>query len=159
MIGRKSCLGVNVLSIGLTIFLLFFPVLAQDEDPNPDSPTPVLLSEADSTRALTQLPTATKTRRGTQLRFPASAFSLDSEVTFYVTNIELLQGEGANAFRLFVEDSQGRKYRFPVLDLQPVKGFEGVYAMTVKLRDEIGYWQPPEESGDVLVNVTWRGLT
>ena len=40
MIGRKSCLTGNVLSIGLAIFLLFFPVLAQEEDPNPDSPTP-----------------------------------------------------------------------------------------------------------------------
>jgi uncharacterized protein (DUF1800 family) len=159
MIGRKSCLGVNVLRIGLTLFLLFFPVLAQEEeDPNPDSPTPVLLSEADSTRALTQLPTM-KTRRGNQLRLQTRAFSLDSQVVLYVTNIELLKAEEANAFRVFVEDSKGRKYRFPVLDLQPVNGFDGVYALTVKLRDEIGYWQPPDENGDVLVNVTWRGLT
>jgi uncharacterized protein (DUF1800 family) len=158
MVGRKSCLRRNVLSIGLAIFLLFFPVLAQEDDPNPDSPTPVLLSETDSTRALTQLPAA-KMRRGSQLRSQTRAFSLDSEAVLYVTNIELLDGEGANAFRLFVEDSRGRKYRFPVLDLQPVKGFDGVYALRVKLRDEIGYWQPPDESGDVLVNVTWRGLT
>src|SRR5215204_3186447 len=128
MIGRKSCLGVNVLSVGLFLFLLFFPVLAQEEDPNPDSPTPVLLSEADSTRALTQLPVTTKLRRGAQLRFQSSAFSLDSEVVLYVTNIELLKDEGASAFRVFIEDSKGRKYRFPVLDLQPVKGFDGVYA-------------------------------
>ena len=160
MIGRKSRLGVSVLSVGLVLFLLLFPVLAQEEDPNPDSPTPVLLSEADSTRALTQLPTTMKMRRGNQLlRLPARAFSLDSEIVLYVTNIELLNGEGANAFRLFVEDSRGRKYRFPVLDLAPVKGFEGVYALRVKLRDEIGFWEQPGEDGDVLVNVTWRGLT
>jgi uncharacterized protein (DUF1800 family) len=157
MIGRKSCLSVNVLSIGLALFLLFFPVFAQ-EDPNPDSPTPVLLSEADSTRALTQLPTTLKARRGSQLRFQAKAFSLNSEIVLYVTNIELLNDEGASAFRLFAEDSKGRKYRFPVLDLQPVKGFDGVYALTVKLRDEIGFWEQPGEDGDVLVNVTWRGL-
>ena len=159
MIGRKSYLGLNVLSIGLILFLLFFPVTAQEEDPNPDSPTPVLLSEADSTRALTQLPTTTvKTRRGGGLRFQANAFALDSTVTLYVTNVELMADEGANAFRLYVEDARGRKYRFPILDLQPVKGYDGVYALTVKLHDEIGYWQPPDENGDVLVGVTWRGL-
>jgi uncharacterized protein (DUF1800 family) len=159
MICGKSCLTIKVLSVGLAVFLLFFPVWAQqEEDPNPDSPTPVLLSEADSTSALTALP-ATKIKRSNQLRFQNRAFALNSTVTLYVTNIELMKGEGANAFRVYVEDEKGRKYRFPVLDLQPVQGFDGVYALTVKLRDEIGFWQPPEENGDVLVNVTWRGLT
>lgn len=157
MIGRKSCLTIKLLSAGFAVFLLFFPVLAQEEDPNPDSPTPVLLSEADSTRALTALPS--KIRRSNQLRTQNRAFSLDSQVVLYVTNIELLSDEGANAFRVYVEDAKGRKYRFPVLDLQSVKGFDGVYALTVKLRDEIGFWEPPAEDGDVLVNVTWRGLT
>jgi uncharacterized protein (DUF1800 family) len=159
MIDRKSCLFLKVLSAGLTVFLLFFPVLAQEEDPNPDSPTPVLLSEAESTRALTALPT-TKVKRGSQIRFQGgSAFSLDSLVTLYVTNIELMKGEGASAFRVYIEDSKERQYRFPVLDLQPVPGFDGVWALTVRLRDEIGYWEPPTEDGDVLVNVSWRGLT
>jgi uncharacterized protein (DUF1800 family) len=161
MIGRKSCL---IVSTALAVFLLFFPVLAQEEDPNPDSPTPVLLSEPDSTRALTALPTTLK--RSSQFKLqartvslPSRAFSLGAEVTLYVTNIELLNYEGANAFRLYAEDARGRKYRFPVLDLQAVKGYDGVYAMTVKLRDDVGYWEPPAEDGDVLIHVTWRGLT
>jgi hypothetical protein len=154
MIGRKSCSIIKFLGVGFAVFLLFFPVLAE-EDPNPDSPTPVLLSEADSTRALTHLPTM-KTRRGGRLKFQNTAFSLDSVVTLFVTNIELMKDEGANAFRVYVEDANKRKYRFPVLDLQPVQGFDGVFALTVRLRDEIGFWQPPEENGDVLVNVTWR---
>jgi uncharacterized protein (DUF1800 family) len=160
MICRKSCLTIKVLSVGLAVFLLFFPVLAQEEDPNPDSPTPVLLSDADSTRALTALPTTLKLRRGSQIvKFQDKAFSLGSTVKLYVTNIELMKGEGANAFRVYIEDAKGRTYRFPVLDLQPVTGFDGIYALTVRLRDEIGYWEPPSEDGDVLVNVTWRGLT
>jgi uncharacterized protein (DUF1800 family) len=159
MIGRKSCLTIRVLSAGFALFLLFFPVLAQEEDPNPDSPTPILLSEADSTRALTEIST-TKVRRTNQLKFQSGkTFSLDSQAVLYVTNIELLKDETENAFRVYVEDSKGRQYRFPVLDLQPVKGFDGVFALTVKLHDEIGYWQPPSENGDVLVSVTWRGLT
>jgi hypothetical protein len=94
-------------------FLLFFPVLAQDEDPNPDSPTPVLLSEPDSTRAMTQA-ARLKTRRGKQLRFPNEAFALGSEMRrFYVSNVELLKDEGAGSFRVYIEDSKGQKIPFP----------------------------------------------
>ncbi|HEY8562593.1 MAG TPA: DUF1800 domain-containing protein [Pyrinomonadaceae bacterium] len=158
MIGRKSRLARNVLSLGSALFLLFFPVLAQSEtDPNPDSPTPVLISEAESTRALTELPAKTKPKRGGQWGTP-KAFPLDSQIVIFVTNLDLLKDEGANAFRLYAEDYKGRLYRFSVLDLQPAPGFDGVYALTARLRDEIGYWQPPGEDGDVLVNVTWRGL-
>jgi uncharacterized protein (DUF1800 family) len=70
-----------------------------------------------------------------------------------------MAGEDARAFRLHVEDARGRRYRFPVLDLQPVKGYEGVFALTVKLRDEVGFWEQPSEDGDVLLSVAWRGLT
>ena len=158
MIGRKSCLLLKFLSAGLAVFLLFFPVSAQDgDDPNPDSPTPVLLSAPDSTRALTELPAQIK--RASRFKFEPAAFALDSQITLYVTNVELMRDEGASAFRLYAEDSRGRKYRFPVLGFEPVKGFDGVYALTVKLRDEIGFWEQPSEDGDILVNVTWRGLT
>lgn len=154
MIGRKSCL---ILSAGFALFLLFFPVFAQDEDTNPDSPTPILLSEADSIRALTALPIQTK--RGRQKILLNNAFALDSTVRLYVTNLELMKDEGASAFRVYIEDEKKRIYRFPILDFQPAAGFDGVYELTVKLRDELGFWQPPDENGDVLVNVTWRGLT
>lgn len=157
MISRKSCLLLKVLSASFAIFLLSFPILAQ-EDPNPDSPTPILLSEIDSTRALTALPT-TKIKRGNQLKFQSNAFAPDQKVILYVTNVELMKDEGANAFRVYVEDVKGRKYRFPVLDLRPVKEFDGIYALTIKLKDEIGFWEQPSFDGDVLVNVTWRGLT
>ena len=133
MINRKSCLALKVLSTGVAIFLLFFPVLAQEEtDPNPDSPTPILLSEPASTRALTELPNL-RIKRGNQIKFQSKAFSLDSVITLYVTNLDLMKGEGANAFRVYATDSKERQYRFPVLDLQSVKGFDGVYALTARL--------------------------
>ena len=157
MIGRRSCLSLKVLSAGFAIFLLCFPAFAQETDPDPDSPTPVLLSEAVSTRALTALPSRLK--RAAKFNSEDSAFALDSTITLYVSNLDLMKEEGANAFRVYVEDAKGRKYRFPVLDLQPVSGYTGVYSMKVKLHDEVGFWEPPTEDGDVLINVTWRGLT
>jgi uncharacterized protein (DUF1800 family) len=156
MMSRKTGFWLQLLSVSVLIFLLVFPVLAE-EDPNPDSPTPVLLSEKDSTRALAVAPG--RFGRLNLSKIQSRAFELDSEAVLFVTNIELMEGEGANAFRVYVEDKQGRQYRFPVLDLQPVKGMEWIYALTIRLHDEIGFWEPPTEDGDVLVNVTWRGLT
>ena len=81
-------------------------------------------------------------------------------IIFYIKNISLLEGEGANAFRVYAQDSTGREYRFPVLHLQPAGGefSREIYAVTVRLRDETGFAQPPA-IGDLLVRVAWRGLT
>lgn len=156
MVAKRSnyLMGTLIMLSACVFFSL--PVAAQVDDPNPDSPTPVLLSEPTSTRALTSLPV--KTRRGDQSRVTSSAFGLGSKVTLYVTNIDLMKDEGANAFRVYAKNKDGHVFRFPVIDLQPSK-YDGVYELLVYLRDEIGFWEQPEENGDVLVNVTWRGLT
>lgn len=137
--------------------LLAFPALAET-DPNPNSPTPILLSAADSTRALA-------VREGGKLfndRLPAAqtaAFELNSRVILYVAGIELMNGEGANAFRVYAEDARGRRYRFPVLNLGLADRRNNIYALTVELRDELGGWGEPLAKGDALVSVAWRGLT
>ena len=76
----------------------------------------------------------------------------------YITNVELLGGEAAEAFRVYSEDASGRFYRFPVLDLKLIDEKNRIYALTVKLKDELGLWEQPPEKGDVLLSVTWRGL-
>lgn len=157
MISRRSRLYGQILSASCVILLLAFGALAQT-DPNPDSPTPILISESNSLRALTVLPPVGKTARGNELISRSRAFEPDSKVTLYVTNLALAQDENANSLRLYIEDARGRKYRFPVLNVEPVKGQEWVYALTVQLRDELGFWEQPEADGDVLISVTWRGL-
>lgn len=156
MMAKRSnyLLGTLIMLLASIVFSL--PVFAQEEDPNPDSPTPVLLSEPDSTRALTSLPV--KSRRGEQIRGASAAFGVGSKVTLYVTNVELMKDEGANAFRVYGVNKHGHTFRFPVLDLHESK-YSGVYELTVLVRDEIGFWDQPSEDGDILVNVTWRGLT
>src|SRR5438552_16598147 len=71
-----------------------------------------------------------------------------------------MQGEGANAFRVYAQDSQGHYFRFPVLAIEPVtdKGARGMYAVTVQLTDDVGYWAPPSADGDLLLQLTWRGM-
>ena len=106
---------------------------------DPNSPTPILLSQEDSTRALTGSPDAIA-RKGRSL-MSDTAFAPGSKVNIFVTNLDLMEGEGANAFRVYAEDAKGRHYRFPVLDIQPLKGNESVYAVTVLVRDDVGFFQ------------------
>lgn len=150
-----------ILCACLMVISLAIPVFAQETDPNPDSPTPILLSEPNSTRALAVKPSRS---RGTVMPTKAvsQAFSIGkgSKVVLYLTNLDLLDGEGANAFRVFATDAKGTQFKFRVENLEQItKGQDGIYALTVTLYDDLGYWGQPEANGDVLVNVTWRGLT
>jgi uncharacterized protein (DUF1800 family) len=136
--------------------LMSFPIPAQT-DPNPNSPTPILLTAPDSTRALA----AKQTGKSSGDRLPSAennAFDLYSRIVLYVTNVELMTGEGASAFRVYAEDARGRRYRFPVSNIKLVDRRSRIYALFVELRDEIGNWEQPAEKGDMLVSVAWRGL-
>ena len=76
----------------------------------------------------------------------------------YITNIELLNGEGASSFRVYAEDASGKFYRFPVSDLKLVNAKSNVYALTFRLKDDLNLWQEQAINGDMLLSVTWRGL-
>lgn len=133
-------------------------VLAQG-DPDPNSPTPVLMSDAGTTTvlALKDGPIG----RLSLSRLRSQAFQPGSRVILFVKNIRLMDGEGANAFRIDVEDANGRRYRFPVLSIRKYTGdplIRNVYALTTELTDQFGYWPAPTADGDLLVGVTWRGL-
>lgn len=154
---RKSRMFVRFWSFCLAVLLLALPLLAQETDPDPNSPTPVLLSESDSTRALAV--EKGSLRRGGLAKVESRAFSLDSKIEIFVTNLDLMKGEGANAFRVYGETKDGRQYRFPVLEIKPVSGQEWIYSVVVYLKDEIGYWMPPAEDGDIYLRLTWRGLS
>jgi uncharacterized protein (DUF1800 family) len=124
----------------------------------PDSPSPILISEKDSTRALA---VGVENYRGDLPRRSDKTFTpgTDSRVVLFVTNLDLLPDEGANALRVFVEDGKRIQYRMTVESLTPVVGRFGVYAVTVRLFDEIARNGQPGLDGDVLVRLTWRGMT
>ena len=158
---------MRILSVLALVSGLCVIALSQgDADPNYDSPSPILLTDANSTRALTQLP-AKQVRvsraKGADLRSSdqktvEQAFQLDSKITLYVSDLQLMKGEGANAFRLYAEDGRGHLYRFPVLDIQQSAELKNMWAVTVLLTDEVGYYEPPAADGDVLIYLTWRGM-
>lgn len=153
----KSRESLSLLRIfAAMVFVVFgaFAVWAQ-EDPDPNSPTPILLSVRSSTRALA-VPEGSL--RHIELgKIEPRAFDPNAKVTIFVTNIALMPDEGANAFRVYATDSLGHQYRFPVINFVPTDT-RGVWAVTIKLTDEIGFWDPPTATGDLLLQLTWRGL-
>ncbi len=156
MDSRISRTSLRVLTSFALVWFAALGAIAQDPDPN--SPTPVLLSERDSTRALAQTPR--QIRSETDLaKITSGAFPLDEKIEIFATNLSLMEGEGANAFRVYVRDNAGRQYRFPVLSVEPIASIEGLYRVSILLKDQIGYWQPPRADGDVLIYLTWRGLS
>lgn len=154
--------GISRLSSRIFTVVAFAAVLTvgifAQQDPDPNSPTPVLLSEVGSTRALA---VEADSFGRVDLRVARNqAFRAGETIVLLVSNIKLIDGEGANAFRLYVEDANRRKYRFPIVNIEPYANpytRKGVYAMTAVLTDEIGYWEAPAD-GDLLIGVTWRGL-
>lgn len=102
---------------------------------------PVLISQPNSTRALTSNQSKEVFSPGT------SEF-----VKIYLTNLDFLPGEGANAFRADVEDS--RKYRYPlqIISIEPTEKRPWVYALTLRLNNRLN------NNGDVLLRVNWRGM-
>ncbi len=154
MSNSKSRLFKFISSVGLLVILSVSSVFA-DVDPNPNSPSPVLISQPDSIRVLTDAPFERKLRGG--MFSSKRGFALDSVINIYAANLDLMKNEGADALRLYVTDANGRMYRFPVLDVRKVDGTEAIYQLSVKLRDEIGYWDEIKADGDVLISLAWRG--
>ncbi len=129
-------------------------VLTQ-EDPDPNSPSPVLVKASGSKRVFAVAGDSARIDLKSRNR---EAFAPNSRIAVFVTGIELMEGEGANAFRVYAEDSRGRTYRFPVVDVYSIKAQSPTYALIFEFRDEIGYWDAPA-AGDVLLRVAWRGMT
>jgi uncharacterized protein (DUF1800 family) len=132
-------------------------IAAAAQDPDPNSPTPVLLSERDSTRAVAAAPGSIRGGKDL-LRAVSPAFETGDTIDIFFTNVELMEGEGANAFRIYAIDKIGHQFRFPVVGMEKVDGADGVYRATLNLKDEIGFWDSIEGDGDILIYLTWRGL-
>jgi uncharacterized protein (DUF1800 family) len=111
---------------------------------------PVLISEADSTRAFVEF-----SKAGRKADLPTRVIQPGRQniVTFFITNLDLLPREGANAFRAEFEDAQHIRYPLQIVRFEPAAGHKGVYALSVRVGLSIG------DIGDVLARVTWRGMS
>lgn len=148
--------SLSKLSLIFLLICLFCISVFAETDPNPDSPVPVLLSsQTDSSRVLavsgdnvgTKMP-----RTSENIFYPGEK----SIITLYVTNLTLMQNEGANAFRVFLGNQNGQVYELQTLDIKPLS--RTVFALRVKLYETANYRDQPPANGDALIYLTWRGL-
>jgi uncharacterized protein (DUF1800 family) len=114
---------------------------------------PVLLSEANSTRAIALESVTMKPEP-----FPLSAsvrFGSDSRtrIAIFARNLELLSGEGANAFTSDVQDGTGKLYPLSVEYMGQVPAYPGITMLIVRLADDLG------DVGDVLLRINLHGMS
>ncbi|MEO7538712.1 MAG: hypothetical protein ABIV21_01685, partial [Pyrinomonadaceae bacterium] len=120
MESRTTRMALQIL-IAIAAPLLLVSAATAQLDPDPNSPTPVLISLASSTEALA---VPDKLAGRTDLsRVTVQAFRTGQKIRLFVKNITLPPGEGASAFRIDVEDVNGRRYRFPVVRIEPYTGY------------------------------------
>ncbi len=120
-----------------------------------ESSAPILISEADSTRALTANPDNWK---GALPKKNSEIFPPGSCVVVFVTNLDLLPDENANAFRAFAQDTSGKQYRLTVETIQPLRKHGWIYGLTLRIYDANGYNGQPLSS-ELSIRVSWRGNT
>ena len=113
---------------------------------------PVIITEHNSTRAVA-VDALTRLRDPFPVTSPGFVGSDQrTRVLFFVMNLELLAGEGANALTADAQDGAGKVYELTVEDVRPVPGFGGLQQVTVLLRDDMA------NVGDVLVRISLHGV-
>ena len=139
---RRSQLSTICSVLICLVYLSAVAAAAMPED------APILISEPNSTRALISVQSGRGQTTLTTIIHP----SRQRVVTFFLTNLDLLNGEGKTAFRAELEDS--RHYRFPleIVSFERTAERQNVYALSVRMTGI-------EDLGDVLVRVTWRGMS
>ncbi len=114
---------------------------------------PVLISQTASTRAV-----AFETISFRAEPFPLTASnpltSTDTRtrISIFAMDLELLPGEGANAFSADVQDAAGKIYPLRVEYVGQVPNFPGITQIVVRLADDLG------DVGDVLLRLNLHGM-
>ena len=113
---------------------------------------PVLISQTASTRAVA-FESFTKTAEP----FPLTAtFPIGTDtrtrISIFAMGLELLPGEGANAFTSDAQDASGKIYPLRVEYVGQVPNFPGITMIVVRLADDLG------DVGDVLLRLNLHGM-
>ena len=130
-------------------FLLFAGLIPANAA-TPKKPT--LISQSANTRAVA-FETFTMTTEPFQ---PTATFPIGSDtrtrISIFAMDLELLAGEGSNAFTADVQDSTGKLYPLRIEYVGQVPNFPGITMIVVRLNDELG------DVGDVLLRLNLHGM-
>jgi uncharacterized protein (DUF1800 family) len=147
--GPLSSLKHIATSTSLAILLVICGSIAV-EAANPKAPT--LISDAVSTRAVAFESVTFKAEPFAVTATPAFGADPRTRVCIFAMGLELLPGEGANAFSADVQDSTGKLYPLRIEFMGQVPLFPGITMFIVRLADDLG------DVGDVLVRLNLHGM-
>src|SRR6185369_2221279 len=144
---RIACCAAR--TFNLFFVLLIFSGLVQAAT----NKKPVLLSQAASTRAIALESVTFRAEPFSPTASPAFSSDTRTRICIFVMNLELLAGEGANAFTSDVQDASGKLYPLRVEYTGQVPDFPGITMIVVRLADDLG------DVGDVLLRVNLHGMS
>lgn len=115
---------------------------------------PVLISEPNTTRVL-----AVEARgwAGGLSETATASLVPGSKAVIFVTNLDLLDNERANAFRVYLSVPGGRSLRLAVEDIRPVTRRPWIFGLTIKLPEQTAADESPVISKGSFIRVAWRG--
>jgi uncharacterized protein (DUF1800 family) len=114
---------------------------------------PKLLSESgSSTRALALESVTLKAEPFPLTSTVKFANDTRTRVCIFAMELDLLQGEGTNAFSADAQDATGKRYPLRVEYSGQVPGFPGITMFIVRLSDDMG------DLGDVLIQLNLHGM-
>jgi uncharacterized protein (DUF1800 family) len=146
---------MQILSKSFAALLLFLAVVTgyAQEDPNPNSPVPVVLTSADGTRILT----TTEPRPNPRVGQPPVFYpGRNSYITIFVSNIDPLPGEERGSVRVYLTQRSGKTFELGADQLTPAG--KGTYSLRVQLYAPDSLRGQPIADGDSIMFTTWRGL-
>jgi uncharacterized protein (DUF1800 family) len=114
---------------------------------------PILISQAASTRAVAFESVTMKAEPFSLTATVPYSADTRTRVCIFAMDLELLPGEGANAFSSDVQDATGKLYPLRVEYVGQVPNFPGITMIIVRLADELG------DVGDVLLRLSLHGMS
>src|SRR4029079_14823031 len=144
---RTACRAFNFFFVVLVCFVFSSRVEAATNK------KPVLLSQAASTRAIALESVTFRAEPFSPTQSPAFSTDNRTRICIFATDLELLSGEGSNAFSSDVQDSSGKLYPLRVEFVGQVPNFPGITMIVVRLADDLG------DVGDVLLRVNLHGMS
>jgi uncharacterized protein (DUF1800 family) len=135
------------------LFVLLIYVLFSSTVAAATNKKPILLSQASSTRAIALESVTFRAEPFSPTTSPAFSSDTRTRVCIFAMDLELLAGEGANAFTSDVQDGSGKIYPLRVEYVGQVPDFPGITMIVVRLADDLG------DVGDVLLRVNLHGMS
>jgi len=114
---------------------------------------PILISQAATTRAVAFESFTMKAEPFPLTASVAMSSDTRTRICIFAMNLELLTGEGANAFTSDVQDASGKIYPLRVEYIGQVPNFPGITMIVVRLADDLG------DVGDVLLRLNLHGMS